>query len=277
MLYAILVTGMGFCTLLLLSEFSPPGRGSISFRNEFLHQSAGFVVVYGAALLMARIERRPLGVYGLPLESAFRGLFWQGCLFGLIEISTVIGLVALFGGYSFGTLALHGADIFRWGFAWMIFFLFVGLFEEFLFRGYTQSTIAEGIGFWPAAMVLSISFGATHYQNFGENNIGVGSVVLAGLFWCFTLRRTGSLWFAVGMHAAFDFGESFLYSVPDSGVLLPGHLSNAVLRGPAWLTGGSPGPEASVFDFLLLVIFFLIVHRLYPPRRAEDSRRQTAL
>jgi hypothetical protein len=66
------------------------------------------------------------------------------------------------------------------------------------------------------------------------------------------------------MHATFDFGETFLYSVPDSGVIFPGHLSNATLAGPTWLTGGTAGPEASVFDFLVLLLFFYGFHRLYP-------------
>jgi hypothetical protein len=74
------------------------------------------------------------------------------------------------------------------------------------------------------------------------------------------------------MHASFDFGETFLYSVPDSGLLLPGHLSNAALHGPAWLTGGTPGPEGSVFDFLILMLFFYIFHRMYPPRPRRPAR-----
>jgi CAAX protease family protein len=85
------------------------------------------------------------------------------------------------------------------------------------------------------------------------------------------VRRTGSLWFAVGMHAAFDFGETFFYSVPDSGMVLPGHLSDATLHGPTWLTGGSVGPEASVFDFVLLFIFFYVIHRLYPPKSSQQT------
>jgi len=69
------------------------------------------------------------------------------------------------------------------------------------------------------------------------------------------------------MHAAFDFGETFLFSVPDSGVIFPGHLSSAVIRdGPAWLVGGSAGPEASVLDFAILAIFFLVVHLMYPAK-----------
>jgi hypothetical protein len=75
------------------------------------------------------------------------------------------------------------------------------------------------------------------------------------------------------MHASFDFGETFLYSVPDSGVVFSGHLSNATLAGPWWLTGGSTGPEASVCDFIMLLVFFYVFHRLYR-RRPQHSVSQ---
>jgi hypothetical protein len=74
------------------------------------------------------------------------------------------------------------------------------------------------------------------------------------------------------MHASFDFGETFLYSVPDSGAIFPRHLSGATLAGPTWLTGGSAGPEASVFDFLVILAFFYIFHRLYPPVTEPDRQ-----
>jgi uncharacterized protein len=77
------------------------------------------------------------------------------------------------------------------------------------------------------------------------------------------------------MHASFDFGETFLYSVPDSGYIFPGHLSNAALAGPVWLTGGSAGPEASVCDFAMLLIFFYVFHRFYPAR-AQSSPPNSA-
>jgi membrane protease YdiL (CAAX protease family) len=272
LLYGMFVATLGFSTLLLIYQISLPIRNGFSFGNQFLQDSVGFSVLFAAALIMAQIEKRPVGVYGLSFESAFRGLFWQGYLFGLIEISVVISLMAICGGYSFGALTLHGTEIVRWGFSWAICFLFVAFYEEFLFRGYTQFTLSEGIGFWPAAAVLSVVFGLVHLQNSGENSFGVAGVMLVGMLWAFTLRRTGSLWFAVGMHAGFDFGETFLYSVPDSGLLLPGHLSNAVLRGPTWLTGGTPGPEASAFDFLILILFFFIFDRLYPARPSRVAQ-----
>jgi hypothetical protein len=272
LIYSIFVAALVFGAELLIFQFAAPARGDFSFRYQFVQEFAHFAVLFCAALVMARIEKRPAGVYGLPAQGAFKGWFWQGCLFGLSEVSALIGLIALCGGYSFGSLALHGTEVFRWGALWAVFFLVVALCEEFLFRGYTQFTLADGIGFWPAAVALSISFGLVHLQNPGESKVGIGGVMLVGLFWCFTLRRTGSLWFAVGMHASFDFGETFLYSVPDSGLLLPGHLSNAALHGPAWLTGGTPGPEGSVFDFLVLLLFFYIFHRLYSPRPRRPPR-----
>jgi len=135
-----------------------------------------------------------------------------------------------------------------------------------------QFTLAQAIRFWPAAVVLSVAFGLVHSTNPGENKLGLAGVMLTRLFWCLTLRRTGNLWFAVGMHASFDFGETFLYSVPDSGMVFPGHLSNATLAGPRWLTGGSAGPEASVCDFIVLLLFFYVFHRLYPARTQSSPR-----
>ena len=121
-----------------------------------------------------------------------------------------------------------------WGYAalWGVVFLCVGLFEEFLFRGYAQFTLATGIGFWPAATALSAAFGALHLANSGEDKVGALSVFVIGMFFCLTLRRTGNLWFAVGLHAAFDWGETFLFSVPDSGLVAPGHLLNSSVSRP---------------------------------------------
>lgn len=271
LVYALFVAGLGVGGGILLLQFVPPLR-SLSFSGYlFADEAFCFLVVFGAALIMARLERRPAGVYGLPLQGAFEKLFWQGCLFGLAEISALIGLVSALGGYSFGSLALTGRELLRWGILWAIFFILVGLFEEFLFRGYTQFTLADGIGFWPAAILLSCFFGAVHLDNPGEDWVGAASVVSIGLVFAFALRRTGNLWFAVGWHASFDFGETFLYSVPNSGVVFDGHLSNATLHGANWLTGGSVGPEGSVFSFVTMGISALAIHFLFPAKNKKPA------
>lgn len=231
-----------------------------------------FLFVCALSALLALSERREFGDYGLPLRDAFRGKFWLGFLLGLAEISVLTGLISLCGGYSFGSFSLHGSEIAHWGLLHLALFLFVGLYEEFFFRGYLQFTAAAIFGFWPTAVFLSVGFGLIHLTNRGENWVGALSVALIGLLFAFTLRRTGNLWYAVGLHAGFDWGESFLYSLPDSGSILEGHLSNAVLQGSRWLTGGTVGPEGSVFCFLTVGLQFLIAMWLFPKRStATDS------
>jgi len=265
-IYIALAEGITSALQWIMVTLSAEERSLYSPRILTISEGSLLAGVFAAGVAMSLLEGRSFGDYGLPLRGAFGKLFWQGALFGLAEISAVIGVIATFGSYHFGNLAIHGANLLRWAAFWGAFFVLVGLYEEFAFRGYVQFTLAQAVSFWPAAVLLSAAFGFVHRTNQGESKMGLAGIVLTGLFWCLTLRRTGNLWFAVGMHASFDFGETFLYSVPDSGYIFPGHLSNATLAGPAWLTGGSAGPEASVCDFIMLLIFFYVFQRLYPAR-----------
>jgi len=236
-----------------------------------LEELRSFLSAYAAAVLMARLERRPAGVYGLPLRQAFGGLFWLGILLGLGEVSLLVGLIAACGGYSFGTIVLHGSSLLDGAALWALAFTLVGLSEEFLFRGYPQYTLARGMGFWPAAVCLSLVFGAAHLGNPGEGAAGAANVVVTGLVFALALRRTGNLWLAVGWHASFDFGETFLFSVPNSGYVFDRHLSSAVLHGKTWLTGGTVGPEGSVFGFLTLGISAVLIHYLFPAKKHSNA------
>jgi len=216
-----------------------------------------------ATLVMCRIEGRPFGDFGMSWREALRGNFWKGTLWGIAGISVLMLLMRALGGYSFGTLALNGRPVVTYAFAWAGAFLLVAVYEEFFFRGYVQFTLASGMRFWPAAILTSAVFGAVHLSNPGEGFVGAFSVFVTGMFLCLTLRRTGNLWFAIGWHAAWDFGETFLYSVPDSGIVAPGHLLASSFHGPRWLTGGSVGPEGSALDFVVLAALALAFDRVY--------------
>lgn len=222
-----------------------------------------------AALVLGRLERRRFGEYGMPLTRALGKNFWLGTLWGIATISALMIAIRALGGYSFGMVDLSRADIARYGIEWAAAFVLVGVYEEFFFRGYLQFTLTSGMGFWPAALLLSFAFGAVHWRNPGEGPVGVLSVFVTGLFLCFTLRRTGTLWFAIGFHAAYDFGETYLYSVPDSGIVMPGHLLASSFHGPAWLTGGTVGPEGSAFDFVVFAIAFVLFDRIYRMRKEK--------
>ncbi len=216
------------------------------------------------ALLMAGLENRSPGDYGLPSQNAFGKLFWMGALWGIAALSVLMLAMYGVGAFTVWRVVLHGFRILKFAAFWGFFFLIVALAEEFLLRGYTQLTLSQATGFWPAAVISSMAFGAIHFLNPGEAWQGILAAAAIGFFFCLTLRRTGSLWFAVGFHAAWDWGESYLYSVPDSGGVSPGHLLKSSLHGPKWLAGGSVGPEGSALLFVLLILLWIVFDRAYP-------------
>jgi hypothetical protein len=173
----------------LLLRLPQVGSVGISAPSLLVTDASELLAAFVAAGVMTVLEARPFGVYGLPRAGAFGARFWQGALWGIAMITAVILLIRAFGGYSFGSLALEGASL--WGYAalWLLVFLFVGLFEEFFFRGYAQFTVAMGVGFWPAAIGLSAVFGYIHTRNIGENKIGALSIFVIGMFFCLTLHR----------------------------------------------------------------------------------------
>lgn len=226
-------------------------------------EAIGFAAVLIATALMARAEGRSFADYGLPARRAFGGWFWKGVLWGLGSVSALLGLIHFWHGFEYGALALHGEELAGFAVLWAVGFLLVGFFEESLSRAYALFTLADGIGFWPAALMLSTIFGATHISNRGETWVGAFAAVLIGLFFCLTLRRTGSLWFAIGFHFSWDYAESFIYAVPDSGATIPGHLLNSSFHGARWLTGGTVGPEASAFVFVIIAVLSVVFSRIY--------------
>jgi membrane protease YdiL (CAAX protease family) len=226
---------------------------------------AGLVpVAVAPALVLASLEGRPFDSYGLPRHGVFGKLFWTGVLWGLAAITVLMLALRGAGAFNFGTFSLHGPRILKFAVFWGVFFLLVGFYEEFLARGYTQFTLTKMVGFWPSAILLSVGFGAFHLGNPGETWPGILGAAVIGFFFCLTLRRTGNLWFAVGFHAAWDWAESYLYSVPDSGGISPGHLLKSSLHGSPWLTGGTAGPEGSILLFVLIALLWVVFDRVYP-------------
>src|SRR5579864_7596338 len=128
--------------LVVIHDFGGSGLWAM-----MLEEFGNLVAAVIPAVVLAIVERRPWGKFGLPLRLAFGRLFWVGAVWGFAGISLL--MVALYGlhVFAFGHLVLHGARMARFAAFWAVMFLLVGLFEEFLLRGYSQFTLARGIGF----------------------------------------------------------------------------------------------------------------------------------
>lgn len=273
LIFACLAAGLVF-TSRLLSGKLPSAATSLTASYVILSDGPTFLLLLFASWIMSRIESRSLGAYGLPVRSTpLFSRFISGYVFwGFIPLTVCLLALRLFGAFDFGSTALHGGEILKWGLAWFVAFVLVGLSEEYFLRGYLLYTLADGIGFWPATIVLGVLFGIGHSGNPGETRIGLIATVVFAIFASVTLRLTGSLWLAVGAHAGWDWGQSFFYGVPDSGLTAQGHFLNPTLhQTPIWLTGGTVGPEGSIVTLILwsgLMLVFYLVYR---------NRKQPAL
>jgi len=119
-------------------------------------------------------------------------------------------------------------------------------------------------GFWQAAWLTSTLFGAGHTGNNGENWIGIFAAAFIGFVFCVSVWVTGSAWWAIGCHAAWDWAETYFYGTADSGFVAPGHLFSTRPAGNSLWSGGADGPEGSLLVIpvvLLILAWLLIVYR----------------
>jgi membrane protease YdiL (CAAX protease family) len=222
--------------------------------------------------LFGFFEGRRVDQYGLPVAQAFRGRFWEGFLVGVVWAGVVALLMIALGGMHVNGLALHGSVLLWMPLAWFGANVLVGIGEEAWFRGYLLQTLRRGIGFWPAAIVLSVWFVAEHYFfKTGENVWDCISLFAFGMLVCFTVLRTGSLWFGIGLHVAFDYMQLFVIGTPNGALVPVGRLLDVSFSGPAWINGGVLGTEASFLMYPLFAAAFVYVALRFPRPRRENA------
>jgi len=117
--------------------------------------------------------------------------------------------------------------------------------------------------FWQAAWVTSTFFGLIHTGNNGENWIGIFAAAFVGFVFCVSVRLTGSAWWAIGCHAAWDWAETYFYGTADSGMVAKGHLLTASPAGSALMSGGTDGPEGSLLILPIILLLLAAVLVLY--------------
>jgi membrane protease YdiL (CAAX protease family) len=274
-LFIILFAGITFLLYPLGKMHAKVGKGAaLPAEVALLQESLLMTAIVGATAFMALIDRKPWGYFGMPLANALRSTFWVGAVTGVALLALQLELMHLGGWFDFGTLQLHGFAIVKYAVIWGLMFFCVGVFEEGLLRGYLLRVLTDGLrripgnwSFWASALIMSLLFAAGHLGNPGENKFGILMVFVDGFAMCFSLWRTGDLWFAIGNHAAWDWGQTFLFGTPNSGTHGANALMNPVFHGPVLLAGGSDGPEGSVLVLLSEALIFVVVALLYRRRK----------
>ncbi|PYJ70174.1 MAG: hypothetical protein DME76_06455 [Verrucomicrobia bacterium] len=241
-------------------------RSALSAPSIIVSDGFDLVILLVVTGVFALCERRRLDSYGLPINEAFGGLFWNGVVAALVVVGFVgVGMLVTSGMRIHG-IALHGTELITSPLLWLVAMLFVGIMEEYLFRGYALQSLWRGAGFWPAALITTALFAGDHLEKPHENAIDIGMIFALGVALCISVRVTGSLWWAVGWHAAFDYGQLFIIGTRNGGRVPDGRLFNVTFPGPAWINGGELGTEASYFMIPAVVGTFIYVVCFLPRR-----------
>lgn len=264
----------------------PPSKTTpeISLSFGFINEALSAASVLLATWILSKIERRDRSYgYGGPNRALF---FLAGLGSGLFLISLLVFTLWKSGVLVIEGRLIVGPDVLRYGALWLVAFFLVGLFEESLIRGFLLYTLTRGLaglyrslfktqystalGFWTAAVIMSVIFYLGHTSNPGESPVGLLSVFVAGIFFSYSVWRTGSIWWGIGMHAAWDWGQSFLFGVADSGLMVQHHLLATHPQGKPILSGGTTGPEGSILILGVVALGSLVVFLTLPQGRYYD-------
>jgi hypothetical protein len=179
---------------------------------------------------VATFERRKLSDYGFGLRKAVTR-FLSEAGWGIFFISPLVFVLFESHHVVFEHYPVPLGSAFLYGIEWFVSTFFVGAFEETLFRGYLQWTLGRGVTFLGASLLLAILFGVAHGSNPGESHVGLVSAAMIGFVFSISIWYTRSLWWAIGFHTAWNWGITFFYGTPNSGLLAAGHFLSIKPRG----------------------------------------------
>lgn len=252
----------------LLMLFGWLTKRLISPMHDFVWQAlAGNLQVLLATLLvtflLGRLDGNSIWRFGLGGKRRLRNFILGSCS-GFVFLVAVMLIFKLAGEFAFGSCTTTLLSALKYALAYGVLFLAVALSEETLWRGYALVNLSKAISFWPALILISAMFGLQHLHHGQENAPGILSACVYSLVLGYSFLRFGSLWFAIGLHSGWDYAQSFIFGVPDSGVVVPGSIMAPVFSGQPWLTGGSAGPEGSPLMIIVFALLLLVIRKANP-------------
>jgi hypothetical protein len=220
-----------------------------------------FVLLPTLALML--MFREPLERFGWSAAAMGRGI-GLGALTGIVAFLATIAGIALFSRITVSLNPASTSTILSQFALSLLVWTAGALIEEATFRGYPLIQLSRAWSFWPAALLSSLVFALIHVDRAANPLLSALSVGLVGLILCYSVRIFGSIWFAVAFHMSWNFLQSFVFGVKNSGKPPPAFLSSWSFEGPAWITGGQVGPEGSIVAVLVLAATFLAVVFVLP-------------
>jgi uncharacterized protein len=185
-----------------------------------------------------------------------------GLLAGLLIMAAAVGVAAIADVYNI----VGAGDASQLAHELVATAIMPAFLEELLFRGILFRWLEEFAGSWAALALTSAFFGAAHLANPNASPVAAFAIAIeAGVLLGAAYMLTRSLWMPMGLHAAWNFTQGEIFDVPVSGIDEHG-LVQAQLSGPALLSGGGFGLEASIIAMVIataagVFLLFLAIKR----------------
>ena len=235
--------------------------------------TAGFVIGAGILLASATLvgwacgaifEELPFRAIGWSFHSGWLRNFAVGTAIGAASLLLAGIFAAVTRGLSFGIDPMAATSIEKTLTISAMVFVLAAAAEEVVFRGYPLQTLTRAKLAWLGVLLTAVPFAAVHLNNPNSaRGFTVVNTVLAGIWLAIAYLRTGSLWFPLGIHWAWNWMQAAILGVPVSGInrLTPAPLLHAANQGPDWLTGGAYGLEGGLACTVALLVSMLVVWR----------------
>jgi membrane protease YdiL (CAAX protease family) len=234
----------------LLAE--PIGSDSLS-RSGLISLFAGNLRNLAAAAIASAIsarmfERRSFASIGFKLHRKWQRDFFLGCAMGAAALAIAVGIAVAVGTITFSVQTKNLASVSQGFVIAFLFFMIAAATEELIFRGFPFQALVHNLGGVAAVAITSVLFGLAHVANPSASAFSTINTILAGVWLGLAYLMTRSLWLATALHCSWNFAMAFVFGLPVSGFTTLDQL--AWLRGsigaPAWISGGSYGPEGGV-------------------------------
>ena len=200
------------------------GRAAGLFSSDIWNTAILYLAFFGVWIMfflnaLLKKNRPLLKAYGTGL----RGNRIPELLMGILVGFLMNGVLILFA-IMHGDIHLY-FDRFSIG---AILFLFVSVFiqsaaEEIMCRGFIYHRILRTYRgqYLAAALINGIFFGLIHITNNGATPIAIIDIMICGIEYSALVYYFDSVWMAMGMHAGWNFTQSILAGLPNSGNVFP--------------------------------------------------------
>ncbi len=215
-----------------------------------------------SSVVCARVlEHRHFGSVGFRLHRGWARDFTLGSMMGAASLAIAVGIATSIGALTFYVQTREWSPLVRGFIIASLFFVVAAATEELIFRGFPFQALVHNLGGARAIAITSLIFGLAHFSNPSASVFSSINTILAGVWLGLAYLMTRSLWLATALHWSWNLAMVFIFGLPVSGFTTLGQL--AWLRGtigqPAWISGGSYGPEAGVAATVALILSTLAI------------------